>query len=464
MTTLLEGILTHVGLILGFLLAGLLVMHLIRQKQSPSGTIAWLLILVLLPYVGVPLYLMLGGRKLNRKAKRKSNLGLGETQARPLDEATLFDRLLRSYGIPGATSGNRVTLCHTGQEAYARLVELIEGAERSLHIAMFVFRLDEVGKDIFQRLVRRAADGVQVRLLLDSVGSMYTTRRRLRALTRAGGRIAYFMPVLHIPFRGRTNLRNHRKIVVADGQRAMAGGANIGNEYIGATPNEARWHDLSFILEGPAVRNYAEVFCLDWEFTTGEKLTIPPVVQTVTDNDSGAMVQVVPSGPDIPGDVLYDTILSIVFEAKKRLWIVTPYFVPDEALAKALRLAAHRGVDVRIFLPAKSNHRLVDLARGPYLRGIQDAGGKILLFPNGMIHAKVTIMDDDLAIIGSANMDIRSLFLNFETAMFIYSTPEIRATEAWVNNLMANLQPGIDKVGNVRDFCESIVRMMAPLL
>ncbi len=463
MTTLV-GILAHVGLILGFLLAVLMLAHIIRQKRSPSGTIAWLLIIVLLPYVGVPLYLMLGGRKLRRKAERKRSLGLEETHALPLEEATVTDRLLRSYGIPGATSGNRVTLCRTGEDAYARLVELIEGASETIHIAMFIFHLDKVGKDILQRLVRRAADGVQVRLLLDSVGSMYTTRRRLRSLTRAGGHVAFFMPVLHIPFRGRTNLRNHRKIVVADGQLAMAGGANIASEYIGPVPKEGRWHDLSFILEGPAVRNYAELFNQDWEFATGQKLTPPPVIQPITDNGDGAMVQVVPSGPDVSGDVLYDTILSVVFEAKKRLWIVTPYFVPDEALTKALRLAAHRGVDVRILLPAKSNHRLIDLARGTYLREIQTAGGKVLLFTEGMIHAKIMLMDDELAVIGSANMDIRSLFLNFEAAMFIYTPPEIRATEAWVNNLMAGLQPGIRKIGTIRDFCESIVRMMAPLL
>ena len=244
----------------------------------------------------------------------------------------------------------------------------------------------------------------------------------------------------------------------------MAGGANIASEYIGPVPKEGRWHDLSFILEGPAVRNYAELFNQDWEFATGQKLTPPPVIQPITDNGDGAMVQVVPSGPDVSGDVLYDTFLSVVFEAKKRLWIVTPYFVPDEALTKALRLAAHRGVDVRILLPAKSNHRLIDLARGTYLREIQTAGGKVLLFTEGMIHAKIMLMDDELAVIGSANMDIRSLFLNFEAAMFIYTPPEICATEAWVNNLMAGLQPGIRKIGTIRDFCESIVRMMAPLL
>jgi len=461
----LSWILTYLGPVLGFLLAVAVVAHVIRQKRSPSGTIAWLLVIVLLPYVGVPLYLMLGGRKMKRTAGRKSSLGLHGAGVGPAEQATLIDRLLRTYGIPGAVCGNHLTLCATGEQAYAHLVALIEEASQTLHIATFIFGKDEVGRDILQRLTRRAADGVEVRLLLDDIGSLRTTRRFLQPLIQAGGHVAFFMPVLHLPFRGRTNLRNHRKIVVADGRRVMAGGTNIAGEYIGPAPKPGRWRDLSFILTGAATRHYAELFRSDWGFASGEQLgpeADPP--QPAAATGDGAVVQIVPSGPDVPSDALYDAILSTAFAAKRRLWIVTPYFIPDEPLVQALTLACHRGVDVRVLLPRRSDHRLVDLARGPYLRQVQAQGAAILLYTGGMMHAKVMLMDDELAMIGSANVDMRSLFFSYEVAMFVYSAREIRTIEAWIEGVMANSRPGVKAVGTFRDLCEGVARMMAPLL
>jgi cardiolipin synthase len=322
-----------------------------------------------------------------------------------------------------------------------------------------------VGRDIVRRLARKAAEGVEVRLLLDHVGSLRTTRRFLRPLLRAGGQVAFFMPVLHRPFRGRSNLRNHRKIVVADGRHVMAGGTNIAGEYIGPKPDPERWRDLSFILTGPAGRQYEEVFRSDWEFAAGQRPESEPRPPApAADVADGAVVQVVPSGPDVPSDALYDAILSTAFAAKRRLWVVTPYFIPDEPLVQALALACHRGVDVRVVLPNRSDHWLVDLARGPYLREIQARGAAILLYTPGMLHAKAMLMDDELAMIGSANMDMRSLFLNYEVAMFVYSAAEIRAIGAWIEGIMAGSRSGLKDVGAVRDLCEGVARMMAPLL
>ena len=256
--------------------------------------------------------------------------------------------------------------------------------------------------------------------------------------------MAFFLPVIHRPFRGRTNLRNHRKIAIADGQRVIAGGTNIASEYIGPTPKPGRWRDLSFLLEGPAVRHYEEVFRMDWAFATGEQLAIHPESgRPVAGNGESTTVQVVPSGPDVPGDPLYDAILSAAFAAKSRLWFVTPYFVPDDALAQALSLSAHRGIDLRILMPARSNHLMADLVRGTYLRDIQEAGGKILLYTKGMVHAKLMIMDDELAMVGSANIDMRSLYLNYETAMFIYSPNDVFAAESWVQGLAADTVQGV---------------------
>ena len=456
-------ILTHIAIVLGFLLAVLLASQIVRQdRRSPSATIAWLLIILLVPWLGVPLYLMLGGRKVLRRAGKKRSLDLIDKSTVPVEEAEMIDRIIRNYDMPGATAGNSMTLCRTGEDGYARLIELIEDAKKSIHIETFVFGKDDVGKDILQRLTRRAEEGVEVRLLLDGVGCLHTRGRFLKPLLKAGGKFRHFNPVIHRPFRGRTNLRDHRKIAIADDIRVMAGGTNIAEEYIGPTPKEGRWYDLSFILEGPAVSYYSNIFRLDWEFASGEILEDPETTQP-TSNNHNAIVQVVPSGPDIKGDCLYDALLSTIFEAKQRLWIVTPYFVPDDSLHQALLLAHRRGVDVRIIVPNKSNHRLLDLARGPFLRKLQAAGIRVMQH-TGMIHAKVLMMDDSLAMIGSSNFDIRSLFLNYEVSMFVYSPAEISATESWVQQRLGDCTEGVKKVGAVRDFFDGVARMMAPLL
>ncbi|MFO7984577.1 MAG: cardiolipin synthase [Desulfatiglandaceae bacterium] len=461
----LPPIFTHLAMIAGFLLAALVIAHMFRQRHSPAATTAWLLAIVLLPYVGVPLYLLLGGRKMLRAADAKLEIQLPKSDASVSKTIPPIDALLRNYGIPGATGKNRLSLCPTGEDGFWRLVELIEEATESIYITTFILASDEVGRDIIGRLARKAEEGVVVKVLLDGVGSLYTRKKALLPLTRAGGRVIYFIPVLHLPTRGRTNLRNHRKMVIADERRVVAGGTNIATEYIGPTPDPKRWHDLSFILDGPAVRHYTELFRSDWEFASGE--SIQPkhtATSTLLTQDGDAVVQVVPSGPDVAGDPLYDAILSVIFAAKKRLWIVTPYFVPDESLSQAICVAAHRGVEVRILVPEKSNHRLADLARGTYLRDIQEAGGKILLYTRGMVHAKVLLMDDELVMIGSANLDMRSLFLNYETALFAYSASSIRAVEKWITDLAVSTRTGVKEVGAFRDLCQGVVRMMAPLL
>ncbi|MDZ7697065.1 MAG: phospholipase D-like domain-containing protein [Deltaproteobacteria bacterium] len=461
----LPPIFTHLATIVGFLLAALVIAHMFRQRHSPAATTAWLLAMVLLPYVGVPLYLLLGGRKMLRAADSKGDIRLPDAAPPSAEAFTPFDALLRTYGIPAATEKNRLTLCRTGEDGYSNLVRLIEQARETIYITTFILASDEVGKDIITRLTRKAEEGVSVKVLVDGVGAFWGRKRALRPLVKAGGQVNYFFPVFHLPTRGRTNLRNHRKMVIVDEERVMAGGTNIAKEYIGPRFDPKRWHDLSFVLEGPAVRHYIEVFRSDWKFASGESIHPNQAGQkTLSTSDGDAVVQVVPSGPDVPGDPLYDTLLSIVFAAKRRLWIVTPYFVPDEALSQAMSVAAHRGVDLRILVPEKSNHRLADLARGTYLRDIQGAGGHILLYTKGMVHAKVLLMDHDLIMIGSANLDMRSLFLNYETALFAYSKGAIQDVETWIMDLEKGTRTGVKDVGTLRDLGEGVVRMVAPLL
>ncbi len=453
--------LIHLSFAVGALLAMVAGAHMIRQQRSPSSTIAWLLVIVIMPYIGVPLYLMLSGRKAKQRASRKGVLKIAQQEAAPLDQTGRADSLLRAYSLPAATVGNRVELCVNGEIGYQRLVELIESATRSIDLATFVFHLDEVGREILGRLSRKAEAGVDVRLLVDAVGTLPVTRHGYHPLVEAGGHVAMFMPLVH--FHGHSNLRNHRKILVVDGVRVIAGGTNIGNEYIGPTPMAGRWRDLSFVLEGPGAATYAAIFDSDWRFANGDGAP-PKTERPVRTGVGDAVVQVTPAGPDVETDALYDVILSSIFDAQRRVWIVTPYFVPDDALAQSLAIAARRGVDVRVLTPRKSNHLMANLASGTYLREAQSAGVKVLLYPEGMVHAKAMIVDDELAMIGSANMDMRSLFLNYEVSMFVYSRREIDLTVAWYEDLAGYCEQGIDDVGPVRDLVEGIARIVAPLL
>ena len=454
----------HLGLLLGFLLTIAAIAHMLRHRRSPSSTVAWLLLFVALPYVGVVLYLMFGGRKMKRAAMLKSSVRITETEILPIAEATPFDRMLRSYDLPGATAENRVSLCRTGVEGYEGMLRIIEESQKTLYIASFIFSPDDVGRDILRRLIERAAAGVEVRLLADGLGSLKTGRRFFEPLNRAGGRFAFFKPVIHVPLRSRTNLRNHRKIAVSDGRRAMAGGMNVTAEDMFPQPHPGTWQDLSFVVEGPAARHYEDIFRSDWKFASGEQLEpSAPSPESDPRRAGGAVLQVVPSGPDVPMDPLYAVTLAAVFAAKRRIWLVTPYFVPDDALAQALVIACHRGVDVRILVPEKSNHRLADVARSGFLRDIHAAGGNVLLYTQGMVHAKLMIVDDVLAMVGSANMDMRSLFLNYEVMQLAYSGPEIRAVEAWFNALAENTRTGLPDSGPWREMAEGVVRAISPL-
>ncbi|HPS55020.1 MAG TPA: cardiolipin synthase [Sedimentisphaerales bacterium] len=456
---------THIVMILGLILGLMLTSHIILQKRSSSGTMAWLLVIIFLPYIGVPLYFMLGGRKMRRRASQKNIIGL-EQVVEPVEKSeNPTDHLLQTYNIPAAAAGNDIKLCTTGEDIYKSFIELIESATKSIYISTYVYAKDDIGKDILPRLVSKASKGVEVKLLLDGVGSLHTHHRFFRSLIKAGGQISYFMPVLHRPFRGRANLRNHRKILLVDGQKVIAGGTNIATEYMGPTPSSKRWHDLSFVLEGPAVVYYAKIFAWDWEFASGKKLTDDSKVPSHNSNTKErSFIQVVPSGPDVPNDALYDSLLSGIYTSQERLWIVTPYFVPDEPLVQALILACRRGVDVRIIIPKKSNHLLADIVRGEYLREIQRAGGKIFFYTKGMMHAKVLLIDNQFALLGSVNIDIRSLFLNYEIAVFVYNQSTINQSEEWINKLLLSSQEGIAQASLVRRLFEGTVRILTPLL
>jgi cardiolipin synthase len=457
---------SHLALLLGIILTIVVIATMLQQRRSPQSALAWLISILVFPYLAVPAYLVLGRRKLNLRASvPRAVLYVATSGTIPEPEASRTDLMLRSYGIPGATTGNRVRMLTTGQQGWQGLTEVIDRACTSLDVETFIFSTDATGQEIFNRLVRKAESGVQVRLLVDAIGSFHTPQGFLEPLVRAGGRVARFMPLIHNPLRGKTNLRNHRKIAVADNRWAMAGGMNIVSEDMSPQVREGQWSDLSFVVEGPAARHYARIFSSDWHLTTGEQFAGDPQVDmTPLDDSHAAVVQVLPSGPDLAFDTIYDTIMAAAFEARERLWIITPYFVPDDALNKGLVIACHRGVDVRVLVPDRSNHPLTDMAGASFLREIEAAGGTILRYTKGMVHAKALIMDRRMAMAGSANMDLRSFFLNCEVMQLCYSLPEITAIEEYALMLMKECRKGMPEIGGGRELVEAIVRLGAPLL
>lgn len=456
-------VLSHVVSIVGFAMAIVLIADVLRSRRPAGSAMAWVLAIVLAPYLGVPLYLVFGGRKMLRAAQKKQRLYASPAPAgAPRND---LERMLIGVGAPPGRDGNEIRLLDTGEAAFREVIELVDGAQTSLDVSTLILAGDEVGQAVIERLAARAQAGVRVRVLVDALFRLRSMGGRLATLTRAGGQLAWFMPVVHVPFRGHANLRLHRKMVVADGRQALVGGMNIAREYMGPVPLPGRWRDLSASLVGPVVGDVAAIFESDWQFAAARASDVvpgPPVMLGVPAAGE-ARVQVVGSGPDVVSDRIYDALLTAVFAARQRLWIATPYFIPDEALAKAFALAARRGVDVRILVPARSNHRIADYAGASYLRDVAEAGGKVFCYGPGMMHAKVAVFDDTLGVLGSANVDMRSFFLDYEIALLFSSHREVQGLAAWFEaSLTQSRPPG--PAGRGRRLVEDVTRVFGPLI
>jgi cardiolipin synthase len=458
-------IIPHVFSVMGFLLAVFLLSRILREHRPPASTMAWLLAIVLVPYVGVPMYFLIGGRKHRRLAARKAPLyPRTRTTSSGTEAQHAVERVLVTAGAPRPTSGNQLEMLATGEATFARITALFESAQRSIDVSTFILGDDETGLAVTQLLARKASEGVRVRLLLDGLFAFRSNRKALARYTKAGGKLAVFMPLLRLPFRGPANLRNHRKIIVVDGQRAILGGMNLAIEYMGPTPMPGRWRDLSLAMSGPAVIHLHAVFRSDWEFAALGGSDDGPALEFLPPQTGSARLQVVASGPDVLLDTYYDAILSSLFQAKKRIWLATPYFIPDESITRALVLAIRRGVDVRIVVPARSNHYTADIAGGSYLRQIEDTGGHVCPYLPSMMHAKVALIDNEIGVLGSANLDMRSLFLDYEIAVFAYSGEELEQLTLWFESLLTDCASELERPGRTRALAEDLGRLLAPLM
>ena len=464
------GLLAHLAAIAGFLLALFLMGRLMSERRAPANTFAWGLLIVFVPWLGVPLYLLIGGRKLRRLVKAKSAL-LPVLPAFCNAEANNVcipvSRTVAGAGGYAPVGGNLIRLLLTGEDDFAELERQILAARRSIHITCFILGRDDTGRRFVDLLARRAKEGIKVRLLLDALGCLISSRRFVDPIRQAGGEVGRFMPVIPFTSRGSANLRNHRKMAIFDGVRAMVGGRNIAIEYMGALPFAKRWRDFGVVIEGPAAVVLGEVFTADWCFVMRQ-----PPDGTREDSHAGGApslgkseAQVVASGPDVPGDPLYEGIVSMIQQAERNIWIVTPYYIPDDVIQRSLIVKARAGCAVTLIVPEHSNHPVTDFARRNFTRELGKAGGRLLLYTPGMLHAKAVVIDDRVALVGSPNCDLRSLFVNFEIGVLLYTESDVTAVRAWIASVMKECRvPTLTKPHLLTSVAEDLCRLMAPLL
>ena len=455
----------HTFLLICELLILFVVIRMVAEKQKPTSMMAWLLAIILVPYIAVPFYFIFGIRKRKRK-KHKSAFHL-----RKIDHVDSFNpypirTVLINQDIPPPTSNNQLTLYTDGISSFQSLMENIEKAQVTIYFSTYVFKKDEVTKKILQALTQKAQSGVKVKILIDSLGSYpvyFLYQGIFRKFKQAGGEVCFFMPIIQMPFRNYINFRNHRKIYLFDSETVLTGGMNLGDEYMGPTPCERRWDDLLFKIEGQAVCHFHNIFASDWQYAAKENIAEMYAVKR--DKVYGnSLLQVVPSGPDIAKDSLYDSLIAGIYAAQKRIWIATPYFVPSDSLMEALQIAYYRGVDVKLITPRISNHLIADLARSNYMRQLKKIGVDIVLFDKQMIHAKAVLFDDNAAMLGSVNLDNRSLFLNYEIVTFAYDTGVVSNISQWMNAFLVDASRELCPLSRPRRIGESMVKLLAPLL
>ena len=430
------------------------VISIVLERRRPTATLAWILVLVLLPPVGLVAYLLIGRRKARRSRRNRRRRGL-----RPTEATAEIANLQRSPGdLPQAVTGllrlaltraagpvrraDRVEILARAKEPFTAMERAIAAAEHRIHVQFYIWRGDDTGKRMIELLTERAKAGIAVRLLYDDFGSIGTPLRHFAPLIEAGGKVARYGAV-RLRFarpRSRLDFRNHRKLLCIDGVRGFTGGLNIGDEYRGTTRSGRVWNDILVEMTGDAVLGLEAVFLEDWLTATGELVELYSDLPTADGATSmvqrprapmvstGPLVQIIPSGPDQAPDgrddnasVIAQTFVAAIGTAVERVWIVTPYFIPDEALTLILQTAALRGVDVKILVPNLSDNDRwsVGLAARSYYDELIAAGCEIHEYTPGMLHSKYMVIDDTIAVIGSANFDVRSLYLNYEvTAMF----------------------------------------------
>lgn len=447
---------------------------IVLQKREPVATLSWLLGLALLPYLGFFVYHVFGPQRIRRQRLRRArsresmDAGAAFEHAAHADAAELARLAVASTGLAPSTARD-VRLLVDGAAKYDALLADIAAATKHVHLEYYIYEPDRTGAALRDALAARARAGVEVRLLVDAIGSA-RSRRFFQPLIDAGGEVAWFHPMRfgHVWRRPWANLRTHRKIVVIDGRIAYTGGMNVTDEQDERLGDQA-YRDLHLRLEGEVVRRLQLVFCEDWAYATGSRDFLSSVARdTPPDTGPGPIrAQVLVSGPDSPWEAIHRMHVSAIHAAKRRVWMTTPYFVPGEAAMMALTSAAAAGLDVRLLVPRESDSKLVTLAARSYFGALLLAGVKIYEYGPRMLHSKSLLVDDELVLVGSANFDHRSFRLNFEVSV-LFDDPGIAATLATLlEGELANaprVQRGRHRPLLRARLPEALARLLSPLL
>ncbi|MCI0685437.1 MAG: cardiolipin synthase [Gemmataceae bacterium] len=441
--------LTHILLVAGTLIWALMI------KTNTISAVAWCLVIIFLPFIGPLMFFVFGYQHVHRPLKRKRRhkaryqmpphpadyaathhpelVELPDAKPVDLTLSASLATLAARFGASSVTVGNQIDFYDDGAPAIGAMLEAVRNARHHVHLEFFIWQPDELGRHVLEVLAERARQGIEVRLLYDGVGSRRLSPRLLRPLREAGGKSCPFLPLNPWRRRVQINMRNHRKILVVDGQVGFIGGLNIGDEYLGKDPCFGYWRDTHLRIRGPAVCDLQRVFCEDWDFAADEHLSDQGEADGRYFRAKSAggpyAAQIIDSGPDKDLKAIREVTFAAIAKARRRVWIASPYFVPDTGLLDALRLAAYSGIDVRLLGLFCPDHWVPYYAARYWWTDMLSAGVQVYQYAKGMMHAKVMVVDDEFASVGTANLDNRSMYLSFEVNCLLYSNDAVKRLE-----------------------------------
>ncbi|MFJ2366746.1 cardiolipin synthase [Pseudomonas sp. NPDC087697] len=454
--------------------------HAVLTVRTAQGSIAWALSLVFIPYLTLIPYLVFGRStfdayiKARRQANEEMRKAIADLDWRPWVEEALTARASNAYaslrampklGRMPCLANNQVRLLINGHATFDAIFEAVRTAREAVLIQFFIIHDDQLGRRLQQLLMEKSAEGVAIYLLYDRIGSHSLPHSYVQPLRDAGVQVEAFATRSGWLNRFQVNFRNHRKIVVVDGVLGFVGGHNVGDEYMGEKPPLAPWRDTHIAVSGPVVACMQESFAEDW-FWASRKL--PPLILPQSYPDDGVLCQLLASGPADPYETCSLFFVEAIHSATERVWITSPYFIPDEAVFAALRLAVLRGVDVRLLLPSRPDHRIVYAASSLYAFEAVRAGVRVFRYQPGFLHQKVVLVDSEITAIGSANLDNRSFRLNFEVMLLTVDSEFANEVEHMLNDDFAQaheIAKGESrKTHRLQQLGMRVARLISPIL
>lgn len=453
-----------------------IVVVVISENRNPIKTVTWILAVVFLPFIGIIWYAIFGqditkkyviSKRMYSKLKRRPLDEMGTpVEIKVPDEHDNLVSLLKHMDYNPVLGGNDVRIFTNGKDKFEQLFIDIENAKEHIHIEYYVLQCDEIGMRFQEALIKKAKEGLEIRIIYDSFGSRKLKKEYIENFRMAGIEIEPFLKLSWSSITSRLNYRNHRKIIVIDGQVGYVGGMNIADRYIRGF-EWGCWRDTHARIEGKGVQGLQSVFLIDWYFVSQTLITSRKYFPLL-ENFGDVPVQIVNSGPLNDDKNISHGIVQAIYDAKKSIFIQTPYFLPPEAMIDALQAAAIRGVDVRVMISKRSDVPLVQLASRSYIKNMLESNVKVYFYEKGFLHSKMMVFDDSLTLIGSANFDTRSFEQNFEVEAFIYNGKVAKDANEIFTVDQSNSQPVILKEWLKRPlsqrFFESVLRLFAPLL